>query len=54
MKPFDDTIRRSRGGQNLLRLGMDADVERAATLDLFDIVPEWDAATNTIRIMDGK
>lgn len=45
---FQETIRSSRGGQNLLRLGMAVDVERAAQRDLFDIVPEWNASTNQI------
>jgi 2-phosphosulfolactate phosphatase len=37
---FQGAIRSSRGGQNLLRLGMSADIDRAAECDLFDIVPE--------------
>jgi 2-phosphosulfolactate phosphatase len=41
-------LRESRGGQNLLDLGFDADVERSAAMDLFDFVPEWDPATGTI------
>lgn len=36
-----DTIRSSRGGRNLTRLGYTADIERAAEVDLFDVVPEW-------------
>ncbi|MGD9854170.1 MAG: 2-phosphosulfolactate phosphatase [Planctomycetaceae bacterium] len=43
-----ETIRFSRGGQNLLRLGMDADIDRAAQSDLFDIVPEWRPDQNRI------
>lgn len=45
---FQGTIRSSRGGQNLLRLGMAADIDRAAECDLFDIVPEWNAQANQI------
>lgn len=45
---FRETIRASRGGQNLLRLGLDADVDRASELDRFTIVPEWSRDTNTI------
>ena len=45
---FHETIRSSRGGRNLLRLGMDADIDRASQLDLFDMVPEWSAETNKI------
>ncbi len=45
---FRETIRASRGGQNLLRLGLDADVDRASQCDVFDLVPEWGAAENRI------
>lgn len=45
---FRETIRQSRGGQNLLSLGMDADVERSSQCDLFHLIPEWHAATNQI------
>ncbi|MEZ6143888.1 MAG: 2-phosphosulfolactate phosphatase [Planctomycetaceae bacterium] len=47
---FRETIRTSRGGQNLLRLGLDADVARASESDLFGIVPEWSRETNMITI----
>jgi 2-phosphosulfolactate phosphatase len=47
---FQGTIRSSRGGQNLLRLGMAADIDRAAECDLFDLVPEWDAQANRIVV----
>lgn len=47
---FQGTIRSSRGGQNLLRLGMSADIDRAAECDLFDLVPEWDAQANQIVV----
>lgn len=42
------TIRDSRGGRNLLRLGRDADIDRASQCDLFDIVPVWDPDSNQI------
>lgn len=45
---FRETIRSSRGGQNLLRLGLDADVDRAGCRDLFDVVPEWIPQENRI------
>jgi 2-phosphosulfolactate phosphatase len=35
-----EMLRSSRGGRNLVELGFDADIERAAARDLFDIVPE--------------
>ncbi|QDU37081.1 putative 2-phosphosulfolactate phosphatase [Maioricimonas rarisocia] len=38
---FRQTMRASRGGQNLIRLGHEADIERAGDRDLFDLVPEW-------------
>jgi 2-phosphosulfolactate phosphatase len=50
---FREAIRSSRGGQNLQRLGMDADIERASQRDMFDIVPEWHAATNQIVVGGG-
>ncbi len=41
-------LRGSRGGLNLLELGFDHDIERSATCDMFDLVPEYDVATNVI------
>lgn len=38
---FRQTMRASRGGQNLIRLGHEADIDRAGDRDLFDLVPEW-------------
>jgi 2-phosphosulfolactate phosphatase len=46
---FLETIRESRGGKDLRALGMDADIERAAQEDLFEIVPEWLRLENSIR-----
>jgi 2-phosphosulfolactate phosphatase len=40
----------SRGGQNLLELGMLRDLERAAMLDLYDIVPVWNPRTGEISV----
>lgn len=39
------SLRLSRGGRNLERLGFDADVEYCAQIDLHDLVPEYDPAT---------
>ncbi|MEW4530539.1 2-phosphosulfolactate phosphatase [Maioricimonas sp. JC845] len=47
---FRETMRASRGGQNLLRLGFDADIERAGDRDLFDFVPEWSPERDRITI----
>ena len=44
-----ETVRQSRGGQNLIRLGFDDDIVCAASLDLFSIVPEYDRSTNELR-----
>ncbi|MGH7199867.1 MAG: 2-phosphosulfolactate phosphatase [Planctomycetaceae bacterium] len=43
-----DAIRDSHGGRNLTRLGFDADIARAATCDLFNLVPEWDQESNRV------
>ena len=42
-------LRESHGGRNLIALGLEADIERAARWDLFRIVPEFDAATRQLR-----
>jgi 2-phosphosulfolactate phosphatase len=44
-----EAIRRSQGGRNLIELGCDADIEFAANIDRFDIVPSYNAATEEIR-----
>lgn len=41
-------LRASRGGLNLLELGFDHDIDRSATCDMFDLVPEYDLATRVI------
>ncbi len=50
----DDEFRRtmyaSRGGQNLLALGCAADIDRAMTFDLFDVVPIWNPGSGVITI----
>ena len=43
-------MRNSFGGRNCRRLGFDDQLARAATLDLFDCVPEYAAATRKITI----
>lgn len=47
-RSFALAMRNSRGGRNLIRLGMEADIESAMQIDLFDLVPEWDATTGQI------
>lgn len=43
-------LRDSRGGLNLLELGFDHDIDRAAECDLFSLVPEFDGDQSLIRI----
>ena len=45
-----EAIRASRGGRNLRNNGFDADVERAATRDMFDLVPEYFSETRRIEL----
>lgn len=45
-----ETMRSSRGGTDLMRLGYGADIERAAEEDLFDVVPEWSRETGAITL----
>lgn len=42
----------SLGGKNLIEVGFQADLERCAEFDLFDIVPEWNIGENTISGSD--
>ena len=41
MRELLGILRESLGGRNLIELGLDADIERAARWDLFRIVPEF-------------
>lgn len=43
-------LRDSRGGRNLIDLGFDADIDRAAECDRFRIVAEYDSVRSDIRI----
>ena len=44
-----EQLRKSRGGRNLVALGMDDDILAAAQIDRFDIVPRLDPTTMRIR-----
>lgn len=45
----------SLGAENLIRLGMQPDIERAMEFNRFDVVPEWNPQENLIRIYrNGK
>ena len=43
-------LRNTRGGRNLLAIGQQADIEIAAEIDKFDIVPRLDRADWAIRV----
>jgi len=42
-------LRKSRGGRNLVRIGMQSDITLAADVDRFAIVPRFDATANRIE-----
>jgi 2-phosphosulfolactate phosphatase len=44
-----EAIRQSQGGRNLIGLGCDADIEFAANVDRFELVPAYDAASGRIQ-----
>jgi 2-phosphosulfolactate phosphatase len=41
----------SRGGRNLIAIGMDRDLETAAQIDRFNIVPKFDSSTGAVTIL---
>jgi 2-phosphosulfolactate phosphatase len=43
-------MRESPGGRNLVRIGMDRDIETAAEIDRFNIVPGFDPSTGEVTI----
>lgn len=47
---FRQTMYWSRGGQNLVALGLQADIDRAMTEDLFSVVPVWNPVRNVINV----
>lgn len=46
-------MRESRGGRNLVRIGLGHEVDSCATLDTLGVVPEFDAARGEIRLGAG-
>ncbi len=48
-RPLGVLLTDSRGGRNLIEIGQEHDIEIAAQIDRFDIVPELDLATWRIR-----
>lgn len=49
MRELVNTLRESHGGRNLISLGLDADIDRAARWDLFRVVPEFDLTTRRLQ-----
>ena len=48
-RPLGMTLRASRGGRNLIETGQENDIDLAAQIDKFDLVPELDLAEWRIR-----
>lgn len=48
--PLAAALRDSRGGRNLIEIGQENDIDLAAQIDRFDIVPELDIASWRIRL----
>jgi 2-phosphosulfolactate phosphatase len=49
-RPLGLMLRDSRGGRNLIDIGQEHDIDLAAQIDKFDIVPELDLAAWRIRL----
>jgi 2-phosphosulfolactate phosphatase len=49
-RPLGIMLRDSRGGRNLIDTGQENDIDLAAQIDKFDILPELDLATWRIRL----
>jgi 2-phosphosulfolactate phosphatase len=49
-RPLGITLRDSRGGRNLIEIGQENDIDIAAQIDKFDIVPQLDIAAWRIRV----
>ena len=43
-------LRDTLGGRNLVQLGYEADLSRAADVDRFSIAPQWQPATGTLEV----
>jgi 2-phosphosulfolactate phosphatase len=53
-RPLGMTLRDSRGGRNLVEIGQADDIDLAAQIDRFDIVPELDPASLVVRLPTGS
>ena len=49
-RPLGIKLRDSRGGRNLIEIGQENDIDIAAQIDKFDIVPQLDLAAWRIRV----
>ncbi len=47
---IEETVKKSRGGLNLIKLGMDADIKRSSELNRFQSVPKYFPSSNCIQI----
>lgn len=47
-------MRSSRGGRNLVRLGLDADIEFCSRVDTLPVVPRFDPADGRVSVMSGR
>jgi len=50
-RPLGIMLRESRGGRNLIDTGQENDIDLAAQMDRFDVVPEFDLTSWRIRIV---
>jgi 2-phosphosulfolactate phosphatase len=48
--PLSRTLRASQGGRNLIGIGLENDIDLAAQIDRFDLVPELDLQSWRIRL----
>ena len=49
-RPLGMMLRESRGGRNLIDTGQENDIDLAAQIDRFDVVPELDLQTWRVRV----
>jgi 2-phosphosulfolactate phosphatase len=52
--PLSRMLRASQGGRNLIGIGMENDIDLAAQIDKFDLVPELDLQTWRIEVPDRQ
>ena len=50
---FREAIDASRGAQNLTRLGLTADIDRAMAIDFLNALPAWDENVNEISLSES-